>query len=77
MILFVFGGIHAGNPFVSLKKKYVEEKEFRVFIKNIVNPSMAFVWYVLIVVLAFISCYLPTIFGGATMPKTIIREAFL
>lgn len=56
---------------ISLKKKYGSKEEFRVFIKNIVNPRHHFVWYVLIVVLAFISCYLPTIFGGATMQKPL------
>ncbi|MFK4292691.1 MULTISPECIES: CPBP family intramembrane glutamic endopeptidase [unclassified Bacillus (in: firmicutes)] len=71
MILFVFGGIMPSIIAISLKKKYGSKEEFRVFIKNIVNPRHYFVWYVLIVVLAFISCYLPTIFGGATMQKPL------
>ncbi|MFE4764218.1 CPBP family intramembrane glutamic endopeptidase [Bacillus mycoides] len=71
MILFVFGGIMPAIVATSLKKKYGSKEEFRVFIKNIVNPRHHFVWYVLIVVLAFISCYLPTIFGGATMHKPL------
>ncbi|MGW5981350.1 CPBP family intramembrane glutamic endopeptidase [Bacillus mycoides] len=71
MILFVFGGIMPAIVAISLKKKYGSKEEFRVFIKNIVNPRHHFVWYVLIVVLAFISCYLPTIFGGATMQKPL------
>ncbi|MGE7883681.1 CPBP family intramembrane glutamic endopeptidase [Bacillus sp. NPDC094077] len=71
MILFVFGGIMPAIIEVSLKKKYGSKKEFRVFIKNIVNPKHHFAWYILIIVLAFISCYLPTIFGGATMQKTL------
>ncbi|MGG5738126.1 MULTISPECIES: CPBP family intramembrane glutamic endopeptidase [Bacillus cereus group] len=71
MILFVFGGIMPSIIAISLKKKYGSKEEFRVFIKNIVNPRHHFVWYVLIVVLAFISCYLPTIFGGATMQKPL------
>ncbi|EOO19907.1 CPBP family intramembrane glutamic endopeptidase [Bacillus cereus] len=71
MILFVFGGIMPAIVAISLKKKYGSKEEFRVFIKNIVNPRHHFVWYVLIVVLAFISCYLPTIFGGAMMQKPL------
>ena len=57
MILFVFGGIMPAIVAISLKKEYGSKEEFRVFIKNIVNPRHHFVWYVLIVVLAFISCY--------------------
>ncbi|MBE5106193.1 CPBP family intramembrane metalloprotease [Bacillus thuringiensis] len=71
MILFILGGIMPAIVAISLKKKYGSKEEFRVFIKNIVNPRYHFVWYVLIVVLAFISCYLPTIFGGATMQKPL------
>ncbi|MEI4801931.1 type II CAAX endopeptidase family protein [Bacillus sp. FJAT-51639] len=71
MILFVFGGIMPAIIEISLKKKYGSKEEFRVFIKNIVNPKHHFVWYFLIIVLAFISCYLPTIFDGATMQKPL------
>ncbi|EJR53649.1 hypothetical protein IIM_02428 [Bacillus cereus VD107] len=71
MILFVFGGIMPAIIEISLKKKYGSKEEFRAFIKNIVNPKNHFVWYILILVLAFISCYLPTIFGGATMQKPL------
>ncbi|PFB65536.1 CPBP family intramembrane glutamic endopeptidase [Bacillus cereus] len=67
MILFVFGGIMPAIIAISLKKKYGSQEEFRSFIKNIVNPKHHFSWYILIIILAFISCYLPTIFGGAKM----------
>lgn len=67
MILFVFGGIMPAIIAISLKKKYGSQEEFRSFIKNIVNPKHHFAWYILIIILAFISCYLPTIFGGAKM----------
>ncbi|MED1609970.1 CPBP family intramembrane glutamic endopeptidase [Bacillus paranthracis] len=71
MILFVFGGIMPAIIAISLKKKYGSQEEFRSFIKNIVNPKHHFAWYILIIILAFISCYLPTIFGGATMQKPL------
>ncbi|AUB63468.1 MULTISPECIES: CPBP family intramembrane glutamic endopeptidase [Bacillus] len=67
MILFIFGGIMPAIIAISLKKKYGSQEEFRSFIKNIVNPKHHFAWYILIIILAFISCYLPTIFGGAKM----------
>ncbi|HHT7110510.1 TPA: CPBP family intramembrane glutamic endopeptidase [Bacillus cereus] len=67
MILFVFGGIMPAIIAISLKKKYGSQDEFRSFIKNIVNPKHHFAWYTLIIILAFISCYLPIIFGGAKM----------
>lgn len=71
MILFVFGGIMPAIIAISLKKKYGSQEEFRSFIENIVNPKHHFAWYILIIILAFISCYLPTIFGGATMQKPL------
>ncbi len=71
MILFVFGGITPAISAISLKKKYGSKEEFRVFIKNIVNAKHHFTWYILIIVLAFISCYLPTLFGGVTMHKPL------
>lgn len=71
MILFVFGGIMPAIIAISLKKKYGSQEEFRSFIKNIVNPKHYFAWYILIIILAFISCYLPTIFGGATVQKPL------
>ncbi|AIK39646.1 putative membrane protein [Bacillus pseudomycoides] len=71
MILFVFGGIMPAIIAISLKKKYGSREEFRVFIKNIVNAKHHFAWYILLIVLAFISCYLPTLFGGATMQKPL------
>ncbi|MGF9827771.1 CPBP family intramembrane glutamic endopeptidase [Bacillus anthracis] len=71
MILFVFGGIMPAIIAISLKKKYGSQEEFRSFIENIVNPKHHFAWYILIIILAFISCYLPTIFGGATVQKPL------
>lgn len=71
MILFVFGGIMPAISAISLKKKYGSKEEFRVFIQNIVNPKHHFGWYILIIILAFISCYLPTIFSGAPMQKPL------
>ncbi|PFF23285.1 CPBP family intramembrane metalloprotease [Bacillus anthracis] len=71
MMVFVLGGIMPAIVVISLKKKYGSKEEFRVFIKNVVNPKYHFLWYILIVVLAFISCYLPIIFGGATMQKPL------
>lgn len=71
MILFVFGGIMPAIIAISLKKKYGSQEEFRSFIKNIVNPKHHFAWYILIIILAFISCYLPTIFGGEKVQKPL------
>ncbi|PFD36453.1 CPBP family intramembrane metalloprotease [Bacillus cereus] len=71
MILFVLGGIMPAIIEISLKKKYGSKEEFRDFIKNIVNPKLHLAWYILIIVLAFISCYLPAIFGGATVQKPL------
>ncbi|MDR4189734.1 CPBP family intramembrane glutamic endopeptidase [Bacillus pseudomycoides] len=76
MILFVFGGIMPAISAISLKKKYGSKEEFRVFIKNIVNAKHHFAWYILLIVLAFISCYLPTLFGGATMQKPLYVALF-
>ncbi|WP_341519311.1 CPBP family intramembrane glutamic endopeptidase [Bacillus paramobilis] len=71
IILFVFGGIMPAIIAISLKKKYGSQEEFRSFIKNIVNPKHHFAWYILIIILAFISCYLPTIFGGEKVQKPL------
>lgn len=71
MIFFVFGGIMPAIIEISLKKKYGTKEEFRAFIKNIVNPKHHLAWYILIIVLSFISCYLPTLFGGATTQKPL------
>jgi uncharacterized protein len=71
MIPFVFGGIMPAIIGISLKKKYGSKEKFRVFIQSIVNPKHHFGWYILIIVLAFISCYLPMMFDGATMQKPL------
>lgn len=71
MIFFVFGGIMPAIIEIVLKKKYSSEHEFKTFIKSIINPKHHFLLYVFIVVLAFLSCFLPTLFGGATMQNPL------
>lgn len=67
MIIFVFAGIMPALCEIGLKKKYSSKADFSSFINNIVNPKHSIGWYLLIIALAFVSCYLPTLFGGAAM----------
>ncbi|WP_042351462.1 CPBP family intramembrane glutamic endopeptidase [Bacillus massiliigorillae] len=75
-ILFILGGVTPAICEIWLKKKYSSKAEFTSFIGNIKNPRYPFVWYVLTIGLAFLACFLPTLWGGATM-KNPLYLAFI
>lgn len=71
MILFILGGVTPAICEIWLKKKYSSKEEFRSFINNIKNPRHPFLWYILTVGLAFAACFLPTLWGGASMENPL------
>lgn len=67
MVLFILGGVTPGICEIWLKKKYSSKEEFTSFISNIKNPRHPVAWYLFTVGLAFTACFLPTLWGGASM----------
>ncbi|MFJ5766376.1 lysostaphin resistance A-like protein [Lysinibacillus sp. NPDC093210] len=71
IIIFILGGIAPGISEIWLKKKYSSKKEFKSFIRNIKNPRHPLAWYLFTIGLAFIACFLPTLWGGATKEQPL------
>jgi len=71
MILFILGGVTPAICEIGLKKKYSSREEFRSFIQNIKNPRHPFLWYIFTIGLAFAACFLPTLWGGASMENPL------
>lgn len=71
IMLFVLGGIAPAISEIGLKKKYSSQEEFRTFIRNIKNTRLPLAWYLLTIGLAFVACFLPTLWGGATSEKAL------
>ena len=67
MILFIPGGLAPCITGIWLKKKYSSKEEFNSFISNIKNYRHPLAWYLFTVGLAFLACFLPTLWGGASM----------
>lgn len=67
MLLFILGGITPAICEIWLKKKYSTKEEFKSFILNVKNPKLPVSWYIFAIGLAFAACFLPTLWGGATM----------
>lgn len=76
LIPYMLGGLSPAICEIYIKKKYSTKEEFRAFFKNIINPRHNIVWYILIILTAFTSCFLPTLFGGAKMVQPLYM-AFL
>jgi len=71
IILFILGGIAPGITEIWLKKKYSSAEEFRTFIRNIINTRLPLAWYLFTIGLAFVACFLPTFWGGASFEKPL------
>ncbi|MCM3039696.1 CPBP family intramembrane metalloprotease [Paenibacillus motobuensis] len=71
MILFILGGVTPAICEIWLKKKYSSKEEFRSFIQNIKNSRHPFLWYIFTIGLAFAACFLPTLWGGASMENPL------
>lgn len=67
MVFFVLGGLMPTICGIWVKKKYSSKDDFKAFIKNIINPKHHFSWYIIVIGLAFLYTFLPTLFGGAKM----------
>lgn len=67
MLLFILGGVTPAICEIWLKKKYSTKEEFKSFIHNVKNPKHPVSWYIFAIGLAFVACFLPTLWGGATM----------
>ncbi|KRG17040.1 peptidase [Lederbergia galactosidilytica] len=71
IILFILGGVAPGITEIWLKKKYSSKEEFNSFIRNIKNYKHPLAWYLFTVGLAFAACFLPTLWGGASMENPL------
>lgn len=71
IILFILGGVTPAFCEIWLKKKYSTKEEFHSFVHNIKNAKHPLSWYIFVISLAFIACFLPTLWGGAVMEKPL------
>ncbi|RDW15117.1 CPBP family intramembrane glutamic endopeptidase [Oceanobacillus chungangensis] len=71
IILHILGGVAPAITEIWLKKKYSSKEEFNSFISNIKNYRHPLAWYLFTVGLAFIACFLPTLWGGASMENPL------
>ena len=71
IILFILGGVAPGITEIWLKRKYSSKEEFNSFISNIKNPRHPLAWYLFTIGLAFAACFLPTLWGGASMENPL------
>ncbi|QTD40104.1 CPBP family intramembrane glutamic endopeptidase [Sporosarcina sp. Te-1] len=71
LILFILGGITPAFCEIWLKKKYSSKEDFNSFVKNIKNPGHPFSWYAFTIGLAFAACFLPTLWGGASLENPL------
>ncbi|MFJ7666610.1 lysostaphin resistance A-like protein [Lysinibacillus sp. NPDC097195] len=71
IIMLVLGGIAPAISEIWLKKRYSSAEEFRIFIRNLKNSRLPIAWYLFTIVLAFIACFLPTFWGGATIENPL------
>lgn len=71
IVLFILGGVAPAISEIWLKKKYSSKEEFTSFISNIKNPRHPLAWYLFTVGLAFAACFLPTLWGGASMENPL------
>ena len=67
MVFFIFGGLMPMICGIWVKKKYSTKDDFKAFTKSIINPRHHLFWYIIVIGLAFIFTFLPTLFGGAKM----------
>lgn len=67
MVFFVLGGIMPAICGIWVKKKYSTKEDYRVFIKSIISVKHHIIWYIMVIGLAFIFTFLPTLYGGAKM----------
>lgn len=76
LIPYILGGLAPAICEIYIKKKHSSKEEFRTFRNSIISPRHNIIWYILIILSAFICCFLPTLFGGATMVQPLYM-AFL
>lgn len=67
MGFFILGGLMPTICGIWVKKKYSSKDDFNAFIKNIINPKHHISWYIIVIGLAFLYTFLPTLYGGARM----------
>lgn len=71
LIPYMLGGLSPAICEIYIKKKYSSKEEFGTFLKSIINPRHNMIWYILIILTAFMCCFLPTLFGGAKMVQPL------
>lgn len=77
MLFLIPGGISPAISIILIKKKYCTKDEYISFMKNIINPKYHILEYILIIGLAFVYCFLPMLFGGATKEAPIYYAIFM
>jgi len=67
MLFFIAGGFTPPICEILLKKKYSTSEDYKSFTKSILNPRHHAIWYILVMGLSIIFCFVPTLFPGGTM----------
>lgn len=76
-IFLIPGGVAPSITAIWLKKKYSSKGDFNSFIRSIKNYKHPLAWYLSIVGLAFLVCFLPSLWGGAAMENPLYLALIL
>lgn len=71
MVLFIMGGLMPTICALGLKNKYSSKEDFKEFTKNILNPKHSVALYLLVIGLALVFCFLPTLLSGAALKQPL------
>lgn len=71
LLLVIPAGLAPGTFGILVKKRYSTIEEFKLFIKNIINPRYNVFWYIIVIILSFAFLFLPTVLFGGTKKQPI------
>lgn len=77
LLLTMPAGLAPGTFGILVKKKYSTIEDFKLFIKNIINPRYNAFWYIIVIILSFAFLFLPTVLIGGTKKQPIYTAIVL
>jgi len=66
ILLTIPAGLAPGTFGILVKKRYSTIEDFKLFIRNIINPRHNVFWYIIVIILSFTFLFLPTVLFGGT-----------
>lgn len=76
MVIFIIRGFMPTISALWVRKKYSSNEDFKEFTKNIFNPKHSAVLYLLVIGLAFVYCFLPTLLNGTALKQPLYIALF-